>query len=82
METEEKVREVIAERLQVALEEVKDGSSLVDDLGADSLDAVEIIMDLEEAFGIKISDADAEKVQTVDDAVSLVQSLTKSKEEV
>ena len=81
MGTAERVKSVIADKLQVDIKEVKDNASLVDDLGADSLDAVEIIMDLEEAFGIKISDEDAEKVKSVDDAIALVEDLVVQKEE-
>jgi len=71
---EEKVKKVVAEKLSVELEEVVPEASFVDDLGADSLDLVELIMAMEEAFDIEISDEEAEKLQTVKDAVSYIKS--------
>jgi len=68
------VRAVIVEQLGVKPEEVKLTASFRDDLGADSLDAVEFIMALEEKFGIEIPDEDAEAMQTVDDAIKYVES--------
>ena len=68
------VRAVIVEQLGVKPEEVKPTASFKDDLGADSLDAVEFIMALEEKFGIEIPDEDAESMQTVDDAIKYVES--------
>ncbi|MBW2194095.1 MAG: acyl carrier protein [Deltaproteobacteria bacterium] len=74
MGVEEKVKKVVAEKLSVELEEVVPEASFVDDLGADSLDLVELIMAMEEAFDIEISDEEAEKLQTVKDAVSYIKS--------
>ena len=69
---EEKVKKIIAEKLSVELVEVKPEASFVDDLGADSLDLVELIMSMEEEFGVEISDEDAEKSVTVKDAIAYV----------
>jgi acyl carrier protein len=69
---EEKVKKIIAEKLSVELSEVKPEASFVDDLGADSLDLVELIMSMEEEFGVEISDEDAEKIVTVKDAIAYV----------
>ncbi len=74
MGVEEKVMKVVADKLSVETEEVVPEASFVDDLGADSLDLVELIMAMEEAFDIEISDEDAEKLQTVKDAVSYIKS--------
>jgi len=72
MSIEEKVKKIIAEKLSVELEEVVPEASFVDDLGADSLDLVELIMSMEEEFDIDISDEDAEKLVTVQDAISYI----------
>ena len=74
MSVEEKVRKIIAEKLSVDLEEVVPEASFVDDLGADSLDLVELIMSMEEEFDTEISDEDAEKIITVQDAINYVQA--------
>ncbi len=74
MAVEEKVKKVVAEKLSVEPEEVVPEASFVDDLGADSLDLVELIMAMEEAFDIEISDEEAEKLQTVKDAVNYIKS--------
>ena len=76
MNIEEKVKEIIVEQLQVDADEVSQDASFVNDLGADSLDTVELVMALEEAFHIEISDEDAEKIATVKDAVQYVQAHT------
>jgi len=68
----EKVREIVVEQLGVEEEEVTEKSSFVDDLGADSLDIVELIMAFEEAFELEIPDEDAEKITTVGDAVKYI----------
>ncbi len=68
----EKVKAIIVEQLQVNEETVTEEASFIDDLGADSLDLVELIMALEEEFGIEIPDADAEKVVSVADVVNYI----------
>ena len=70
MFVEEKVREIIAEQLSVDRDQVTDGATFVEDLKADSLDTVELIMALEEAFDLEIPDEVAEKMTSVGDAVS------------
>ena len=70
MNIEEKVRNIIVEQLGVSVDEVVPEASFVDDLGADSLDLVELVMVLEEEFGKEIPDEDAEKIQTVQDAIT------------
>ena len=72
MSVEEKVKKIIAEKLSVELEEVVPEASFVDDLGADSLDLVELIMSMEEEFDTDISDEDAEQITTVKDAIAYV----------
>ena len=79
MAVEEKVKDIIAEQLGVKKEEIKPESSFVDDLGADSLDTVEVVMALEEEFGIEIPDEDAEKITTVGEAVKYIDEKIKSK---
>jgi acyl carrier protein len=69
---EEKVKKIICDQLNVPEEEVVLDASFVDDLGADSLDQVELIMAIEEEFDISIPDEDAEKIRTVQDAVSYI----------
>ena len=69
----QKVKSIIAEQLGVKVEEVTDSASFVDDLGADSLDTVELVMALEEEFGIEIPDEDAEKMTSVGEAVRYVE---------
>ena len=68
----EKIKEVVADKLDADPTEVTDTSSFVDDLGADSLDVVELIMGLEDEFGIEISDEEAENIRTVGDAVKFI----------
>ncbi len=77
MSVEEKVKEIIVEQLGVTPDEVTDDASFVEDLGADSLDTVELVMAFEEEFGIEISDEDAEKIKTVKDAVIYIEEHTK-----
>ena len=74
MAVADKVKSIIVEQLGVDEEEVTPDASFVDDLGADSLDTVELVMALEEAFKIEISDEDAEKIHSVGDAVRYIQS--------
>ena len=69
----ERVKKIIIEQLDVAEEDVVLTASFVDDLGADSLDQVELIMAMEEEFNVSISDEDAEKILTVQDAIDYVQ---------
>jgi acyl carrier protein len=71
---EEQVKKIVAEKLSVELDEVVPEASFVDDLGADSLDLVELIMAMEEAFDIEISDEEAEKLQTVQDSVNYIKA--------
>ncbi|MDQ0245649.1 acyl carrier protein [Priestia abyssalis] len=70
----ERVTKIIVDRLGVDASEVKLESSFKDDLGADSLDVVELVMELEDEFDMEISDEDAEKIATVGDAVTYIQS--------
>ncbi len=74
MEEFERVKNVIVDQLSVEAEEVTMEASFVDDLGADSLDVVELIMGLETEFDIEIPDEDAEKISTVGDAVEYIKS--------
>ena len=73
-EVYERIREVLAERLSVEETEITEEANFQEDLGADSLDLVEMIMELEDQFGIKIPDEDAQKIQTVGQAVEYVTS--------
>ena len=69
---DEKVKQIIVEQLGVDEGEVTNNASFVDDLGADSLDTVELVMAFEEAFDIEIPDEDAEKIRTVQDAINYI----------
>jgi acyl carrier protein len=69
----EKIKQIVSEQLGVDEAEVTPTASFVDDLGADSLDTVELVMAFEEAFDIEIPDEDAEKIRTVQDAIAYVQ---------
>src|SRR6201999_1890052 len=76
---DEKVKQIIVEQLQVDEAEVTPGASFQEDLGADSLDVVELVMQFEEAFDIQIPDEDAEKIKTVKDAVDYIEKNQKGK---
>ena len=70
----ERITKIVVDRLEVEESEVKPEASFKDDLGADSLDVVELVMELEDEFGMEISDEDAEKISTVGDAVNYIAS--------
>ncbi len=72
MDVASKVKQIIAEQLGVDEPEIKNDSSFIDDLGADSLDTVELVMAFEEEFGIEIPDEEAEKITSVQDAISYI----------
>ncbi|MEK9680284.1 MAG: acyl carrier protein [Pelagibacteraceae bacterium] len=73
----EKVKKIIVDHLGVDAAKVTDEASFIDDLGADSLDTVELVMAFEEEFGSEISDSEAEKILTVGDAVKFIESNSK-----
>ena len=75
---EDKVKQIIVDQLGVEPSEVTPTASFVDDLGADSLDRVELVMALEESFDVEIPDEEAEKISTVQDAVDYIQKNAKS----
>ncbi|MDH3211689.1 MAG: acyl carrier protein [Myxococcales bacterium] len=70
MNLEERITDLIVEQLGVSRDEIAPEAAFIDDLGADSLDIVELVMSMEETFDVEISDEDAEKIQTIGDAVS------------
>ena len=74
MSIEERVRKIVCEQLGKSEDEVLNDSSFVDDLGADSLDTVELVMALEEEFDLEIADEEAEKISTVQEAVNYINS--------
>ena len=76
---EEKVKDIIVEQLGVNPEQVTPNASFIEDLGADSLDTVELVMAFEEEFGIEIPDEDAEKITRVKEAVSYIEGHSKKK---
>lgn len=77
---EERIKKIIAEQLMVEEDEITPEASFIDELGADSLDTVEMIMEIEDEFGIEIPDEDAEKLQTVGDAIEYVKRKIEEKE--
>jgi acyl carrier protein len=77
MPVADKVKQIIVEQLGVDENQVEPSASFVDDLGADSLDIVELVMAFEEAFGLDIPDEDAEKIKTVKDAIDYIESKKK-----
>ena len=76
---EQRVKKIVAEQLGVNEADIKIESSFVDDLGADSLDTVELVMALEEEFGAEIPDEEAEKLQTVGDAITYIEKIQGNK---
>ena len=74
MSVEERVQKIVCEQLGVSQEEAKLKASFIDDLGADSLDTVELVMAFEEEFGSEISDSEAEKILTVGDAIKFIEN--------
>ena len=80
MALDDRIKKIIADQLDVSLDEVTQEASFIDDLGADSLDTVELIMALEEEFDIEIPDEDAEKIITVGDTISYIQEHTDAEE--
>jgi acyl carrier protein len=72
MSVENKIKKIIVDQLGVEADEVKNEASFLDDLGADSLDTVEMVMAFEDEFGVEIPDEDAEKIKTVKDAISYI----------
>ena len=72
MSIDKRVREIVAEQLERDVNEVTNEASFIDDLGADSLDIVELVMKMEEEFGIEIPDDDAEKIKTVNDVIQYI----------
>jgi acyl carrier protein len=78
MSVEERVKSIIVEQLGVDAEEVNPEASFIEDLGADSLDTVELIMAFEEEFGVEISDEDAEKIRRVKDAIEYIDKRAKA----
>ena len=74
MPVEQRVREIVAEQLERDVNEVTNTASFIDDLGADSLDIVEMVMKMEEEFGIEIPDEEAEKIKTVNDVIQYIKT--------
>ena len=72
MSIDKRVREIVAEQLERDVNEVTNEASFIDDLGADSLDIVELVMKMEEEFGIEIPDEEAEKIKTVNDVIQFI----------
>ena len=76
MSTFDKVKDIVLDKLGTEENKITEAASFMDDLGADSLDTVELIMEMEEEFGIEIPDAEAEKLATVGDAVKYIDSIS------
>lgn len=76
MSIEEKVIEIISQKLNLSKDQIKLEASFVDDLGADSLDLVELVMAMEEAFGMEVPDEEAEKLRTVKDVIEYIKAKT------
>ena len=77
MPVEKKVKEIVAEQLGKDINEVTENASFIEDLGADSLDIVELVMKMEEEFSIEIPDEEAEKIKTVNDVVQYIKNHAK-----
>ena len=77
MSVEEKVKNIVAVQLSIGVDEINNESSFIDDLGADSLDTVELVMSLEEEFDIEISDDEAENILTVQSAIDRITNIAK-----
>ncbi len=77
MSVEKKVKEIVAEQLGKDVNDITTNASFIDDLGADSLDIVELVMKMEEEFGIEIPDEEAEKIKTVNDVVEYIKAHAK-----
>ncbi len=77
MSVEKKVKEIVAEQLGKDVNEITTNAAFIDDLGADSLDIVELVMKMEEEFGIEIPDEEAEKIKTVNDVVEYIKAHAK-----
>jgi acyl carrier protein len=77
MSVDKKVKEIVAEQLGKDVNDITTGASFIDDLGADSLDIVELVMKMEEEFGIEIPDEEAEKIKTVNDVVEYIKAHAK-----
>lgn len=80
MSVEERVIEIVSEQMGVSKDQITKDTSFINDLGADSLDTVELVMELEEEFDITIPDEKAEEIQTVGQAVAYIEEHTKSKD--
>ena len=76
MSTFDKVKDIVLDKLGTEEDKITEAASFMDDLGADSLDTVELIMEMEEEFGIEIPDEEAEKLSTVGDAVKYIDSIS------
>jgi len=74
-----KIKEMIAEQLGIGAEQVTDDAKFIDDLGADSLDVVELVMALEEEFDVEIADEEAENIATVGDAITFIKKLAEAR---
>jgi len=72
MSIEDRVKKIVSDQLGASIDTIENDSSFVDDLGADSLDTVELVMALEEEFDLEIADEDAEKISTVNEAVAFI----------
>jgi acyl carrier protein len=78
---EERVKKIVAEQLGMKVEEIKKDASFIDDLGADSLDTVELVMAFEEEFETEIPDEEAEKITTIQEAINHIEAYIKAKSE-